>query len=320
MTQLLMAREVVKNIVGKYEVYLKPLGKFLLALMTFMMINSKTGYMEKLTPFSIVMIAALLCSFMPMNFMVVLGGLFLVLHFYALSMECAIVMLVLYLLLMLLYFRFSPEDSVLLVLMPLFMGLNIPYLLPICMGLLATPASVVSVACGVVVYYSVNFVAGNATAIDALGTEDMSARFRYLVDGILSNKTMVALAICFAATVIIVYVIRRLSIDHSWTIAIVVGGVAQMLLLLICNLMLDSDISIAGVCIGSVISVLLAKCVEFMMFQLDYTRTEKVQFEDDDYYYYVKAVPKISMSKKKRSVKKINAAQAKARLGEREEN
>jgi hypothetical protein len=25
---------------------------------------------------------------------------------------------------------------------------------------------------------------------------------------------------------------------------------------------------------------------------LDYARTERVQFEDDDYYYYVKAVPK----------------------------
>ena len=41
-------------------------------------------------------------------------------------------------------------------------------------------------------------------------------------------------------------------------------------------------------------------------FNLDYARTEKVQFEDDDYYYYVKAVPKITVTAKKVKVKKIN--------------
>ena len=29
---------------------------------------------------------------------------------------------------------------------------------------------------------------------------------------------------------------------------------------------------------------------------LDYTAVEHVQFEDDDYYYYVKAVPKIDVA------------------------
>ena len=48
---------------------------------------------------------------------------------------------------------------------------------------------------------------------------------------------------------------------------------------------------------------------------MDYTRTEKVQFEDDDYYYYVKAVPKIKVTvsdtkpkaKKSNASKKVNA-------------
>lgn len=34
--------------------------------------------------------------------------------------------------------------------------------------------------------------------------------------------------------------------------------------------------------------------IEFLCFNLDYSRTEKVQFEDDEYYYYVKAVPKVN--------------------------
>ena len=32
------------------------------------------------------------------------------------------------------------------------------------------------------------------------------------------------------------------------------------------------------------------------VFAVDYTRTEYLQYEDDDYYYYVKAVPKLTVS------------------------
>ena len=45
---------------------------------------------------------------------------------------------------------------------------------------------------------------------------------------------------------------------------------------------------------------------QFFRMVLDYTSVENVQFEDDDYYYYVKAVPKISVAAPDKKVKKIN--------------
>ena len=33
---------------------------------------------------------------------------------------------------------------------------------------------------------------------------------------------------------------------------------------------------------------------------IDYSHKESVQFEDDDYYYYVKAIPKVENAQKKR--------------------
>jgi hypothetical protein len=45
--------------------------------------------------------------------------------------------------------------------------------------------------------------------------------------------------------------------------------------------------------VGIVVSFLLAQVVRFFIFNMDYLRVENVQFEDDDYYYYVKAVPKV---------------------------
>ena len=42
---------------------------------------------------------------------------------------------------------------------------------------------------------------------------------------------------------------------------------------------------------------------------MDYSRTEIVQFEDDEYYYYVKAVPKVHVAVPEKTVKKINVRQ-----------
>ena len=49
--------------------------------------------------------------------------------------------------------------------------------------------------------------------------------------------------------------------------------------------------------------------IEFFAFPVDYSRTEYLQFEDDEYYYYVKAVPKLTVAAPKKTVKKINERQ-----------
>jgi len=44
-----------------------------------------------------------------------------------------------------------------------------------------------------------------------------------------------------------------------------------------------------------------------LCFGVDYGRTENVQFEDDEYYYYVKAVPKMTVAVQAKTVKRINS-------------
>ena len=42
---------------------------------------------------------------------------------------------------------------------------------------------------------------------------------------------------------------------------------------------------------------MIAFIYKLFVFSVDYAKTERVQFEDDGYYYYVKAVPKIRTRK-----------------------
>ena len=88
MTNLLVLKEYLKGIYGKYEIYITPVVKFLLSLITIMLINAKLGYMSRLNSVTIVLVAALLCSFLPMNFMLLTAAVFILLHLYAFSLEC----------------------------------------------------------------------------------------------------------------------------------------------------------------------------------------------------------------------------------------
>ena len=306
MTALLELRENLKKIYSRNEAFILPVIKFLLSFIVLSIINGKMGYMTKLDNMAIVLIVSLLCSFLPTGFMAFFAMMFAVLHMYALSIETAAVGLVVFLLLYLLFLRFTAKEALVVVLTPVLCMLKLPYVMPVAMGLIGTPASCVSVGCGVVVYYLLQTVITNAPTINSMGAEEATAKLRLLIDGMLGNKAMLVTIAAFAITVIVVYLIRRMSVDHSWTIAMVAGVMIEVMILLVGDLMYDTNFSIVSALLGAVVTLIACKIIEFFRFCLDYSRTEKVQFEDDEYYYYVKAVPKMTVAAPTNTVKKIN--------------
>ncbi len=306
MTGLLELRENLKRFYTKNEIYLNPLIKFLAALLSLIIINQAMGYMGMLKSFAIIMVLSLMCSFLPGNFIVVISALYIVLHSYALALECAVVVMAVMLIMFLIYFRFSPKDTMVVLLTPILFILKIPFVMPVALGLVAGPASIISLSCGTVIYYIIKFMTDNLGIFSAADAETGSQKFRVMMDGVLDNKTMLITVIIFAFTLIAVYMIRRTSADHSWTMAIFTGISVSVVLLLICEFLFELQLSVVGTVIGGVFSLLLCLVIQFFEFNVDYTRTELVQFEDDEYYYYVKAVPKNMVTAQEKKVKRIN--------------
>lgn len=307
MTVLLEMKERIKVIYGKYDAFIVPVIKFLLAFITFNTLNGRMGYMTRIDDIRILLMAALGCSILPVGIMVLVAAVFSLMHMYALSMEVALVGLCMYLIMYLLFFRFSPRDSLVVVLTPLLFAWKIPYVVPIAVGLLCGPSSLVSVGCGVAVYYLLQTVIDSAPNIRTMGEEEVMAKVRMMVESILGNRAMLVMIAAFVITVLVVYLIRRMSVDYSWTIAMIAGAMVNVVVLLIGDLLYDVNLSVGSVLLGSLLAIVIAKVIEFFRFCVDYSRTEKVQFEDDEYYYYVKAVPKMAVSVPAKTVKKINA-------------
>ncbi len=311
MTYLLMIRERIKSFYSRYEGFCNPALKFILAFIAFRMINKNINFAAVLTSLPITLILSLLCSFFPMNFILVMSVLVILLHLYALSLETVLITGVFFLVLFLMYFRFSPKDTILLIMTPLCFVLKIPYVIPICAGLVAAPTSVISTGCGVVTYHLLHYIAGNSSAL--MTQEDDPAfaleKLRVLIDALMSNREMQVEVAAFAITILVVYIIRRLPVDHCWTIAMITGMLIDIVVILVGDLRFETRISIAGLIIGSIMALVVAIILKFFIFNVDYSRTERVQFEDDEYYYYVKAVPKNTVALTEKKVKKIKGSE-----------
>ncbi|MBO5998500.1 MAG: hypothetical protein J6P87_02295 [Lachnospiraceae bacterium] len=303
---LLEYREKLISIYRSFENYIRPAVKFIALLLVMMELNASTGYNETLSGMLPTLIIALLGALIPVNYTAAILLIVTALQLYSLSLETGIVMAGLMLLIFLAYLRFSPKDTWLLILMPLFAKLGIPYLLAIAGGLLFTPFSAVSCGLGLLVAGYIGYAADNSQSFGDASNSELVERFRFALDGVADDRKIILMIISMAGIVVVVWVIRRLQIKMAWTIAIGAGAVAGLLILLIGDMRMNTGISIGGAFLGMLVSVILALCIQFMMFNLDYSGIENVQFEDDSYYYYVRAVPKVSVAAPARTVKKIN--------------
>lgn len=306
MTTLLEIREKIKIILGKYDIYIFPILKFIVALIAFLMINGNVGFMSRLKNPGIVLILALMCSFLPVNMIAIFGAVLILAHAYALSLEAFAVAAVLMLIMFLLFFRTAPQYGYVLIVTPLAFACKMPYLVPLAMGLVGTPVTAVPVGCGTVVYYLMHYMKLNTTMIGDTEGQSMAQKLVYLVDNVVRNKEMLLMVAAFALTIIVVYAVRRMSMDYSWTIAVGVGALTDLIVLLIGSLVLDVSLKILPLLLGSIVSAVVVMVLQLMIFSLDYSRTEYVQFEDDEYYYYVKAVPKVSIAVPEKKVKRIS--------------
>ena len=203
MSSLLEVKEILKRIYAKYEVFIMPVLKFLFTFVALLMVNSRLGYMSKIDNMGIVLIVALLSSFLPFGFALLFAMLFILLHFYALALEVALVGLCVFLVMGLMFLRFSAKDSVAALLTPICFFFKVPYVMPVSMGLVGNPLSFVSVSCGVVIHYLMEFATDNASAIRAIDEGDMAARLRLVIDGLIDNKTLFVTIMAFAVTVIV---------------------------------------------------------------------------------------------------------------------
>ena len=309
MMGLLVFREQIKTFYGKYSVYIIPVCKFVFALTVFVSITLGTGYMRQANNPFIPIVAAAACAFLPSAAITFFTCILILLHLYAVSVEITAVVALLFLMMFLLYFVFKPGNAWLMTAVILAGVWEIPGTVILSVGLVAGPLSVVPVCFGILTSGFVSLVKTDFSVFSS-GSSSLNGiqKIIYYMNSIVGDEKTLLLLGAALLTVLLVWAVRRLSIHYAWAVALAVGTIVYSFLVLAGNFIFDVHVNIPAVVISIVLGVAVGAVLEFFLFAVDYSRTEYVQFEDDEYYYYVKAVPKISVTKPEVQVKNITEA------------
>jgi len=318
MTTILEIKGKLLAFYAKNDVFIIPVLKFIAALVVFLQINNNIGYYTRLTSTSITMVFALLGAILPVGGTVFLACVVILAHLYAISLEVAIMGLVLLLFLYCFYFRFAPKSGMNALLTPICIKLHLESIVPVANGLLSEWYSVVSMTCGVIVYYFLTGIKENAETLSEKMEGGMTVKFAAMINQLLGNKEMYLVILTFTLTTILVLLIRKLPVKYSWQIAICIGLVVSFLVRLTGYLMLGIEGRVGSLVTGTIVAGIIAFIIQFVMHNLDYERVERVQFEDDDYYYYVMAVPKNVVAESEKSVKTISTKKRRVHFSEEE--
>ena len=304
MSNLFVLKEQLQAFYARYSKEVDKIVHFLLAFIVFYLINSKIGYMEAVSNPIVALILALICAFLPGTLTVLAAAVLILIHIFALSMGVMAVTAALFAIMFIFYFRFTPATSMIVLLVMVAYLFKIPFAVPISFALMGTPSCIIPIIFGTMIYSMISYLETSATAVT--GASGMAGEISLFASRILQNKEMWIYIASFVVAVLVVYTLRKSEFDQSWKIAVASGAVADIIVIVAGSIVFSTPIDYVTLIFGNMISVALALILEFFIFSVDYSKAEKFQYEDDEYYYYVKAIPKVSVAVPEKRVKKIS--------------
>ena len=311
MYYLLELREKMKKVYASYNVYIRPAVKFLLALLSFILLNASIGYMSKLNNPFLSILLSVLCAFLPGQLMILVLSLFMMAHLYAISAELAVIALCVLVVMYLLYLRFAPRMGYIIIITVMMCGLKLYAAVPIIIGIGLGAASIVPVSFGMLVYVIVKTASEYEAALTNSSVTDTVQHISYLAESFVNDRAFIVMVLAAVVTIIVIACIKKMTIDNAWTYALIAGAVVEFLIYIVGILALHAKFGIVSLILGLIIGIVGGYVCKVLLFSVDYKRTEYVQFEDDEYYYYVKAVPKVTVVNEDVRVKQINGKKTK---------
>lgn len=303
MDNLYILKGQIQQIYAGYSKWIDKAVQFVLALAVFYMINHDMGFMALLSNPLITLGLAVICAFLPAAVTVIVAALLILAQISAVSLPVMGVTAAIFIVMFVFYVRFSPKTALLILLTPLAFLLKIPYVIPVAFGLVGTPLSIVPIICGVIVYYMMDCVKASASTLKSASLFEQLGLY---MKRVFQNKEMILVLIAFIIVLLLVYQVHRMAVNHAWKSASAAGVVAGIVIMAAGSAALDVKISYPELILGSIAALIVGLILELLFFAVDYSRCENVQYEDDEYYYYVKAVPKIVVAAPEKTVKRIN--------------
>lgn len=306
MDGIYVVRQKLQELYAEHSVIFEKGAQFFVALMVFYQINGNVGFVKAAASPVVTLALAIICTFFPVIVTVLVAAALMLVHMYGVSLGTFAVTAVIFLVMFIFYFRLTSKMAIVVLLMPVVFGFKIPLVVPMACALLSTPVSLIAIVCGTIVYYMMQYVKVSASALSGEGAAGLMTQVSTYIKQVFQNKEMWITLAAFMIAFLVIYTVKNLSVNHAWKVAIAAGAVINIIVNAVGDLAFGIHASYGTLIIGSLAAVIVGIVLEFLFFLVDYSRSENLQYEDDEYYYYVKAVPKVIVTQPEKTVKRIN--------------
>ncbi len=310
MTRLLEIKAIMVALYKRFDFIVNLVGKFIVALIILMRLNAFLAYSPALSKITINIALALMAAFLPGSWFLLLLIFVVAIQLFSASMEVMLIVTLLMIAVYLLFGRLQPKYSYFIIIVPLLASINMVYIVPLFAGLFFGPGTLIPIAVGLGVYQFTKYIPGlmdlrvdGATLFES--PDIILDMYGYLSNVLLNDKGLLLMIFAFSAVIVVMYFVKKLQIDYIWYITIGVGALTYIIIYSIGNVVLNTQLGLVWPILGTIISAGLVGVMQFFKFSLDYKSAESLQFEDDDYYYYVKTIPKVKAVRTHKEIKRL---------------
>lgn len=215
------------------------------------------------------------------------------------SIEIALFAIIVFFLITAFYARLFSFQSLLIPAMLVAYYFKVPYAVAIFAGIYLGVSGIIPVSIGTFLWWCVPYIkelakiAPRADFVPLTLPDSFIEVYEFIFQVLKEDTTWIISVIILSAGVIIATIITKMHTGYSKGIAATVSGIFMLFAYLIAIIFDKVTIGMIGLLLGSFISIALIMLITFFDVILDYPRSERVEFEDNENYYYVKVVPKV---------------------------
>ena len=306
MAKLLVLRGRIRHIYEKHYLITRGILKGIIVLICLMLLTGMfpEGYFAGRT--WVFAIIAVICAFLPdvIGIIAVVGVVGI--EVWSVSPVLAGSMLLMIAIFFLLFGRKSKEQWFMLISVPSLSACHMGFSVPVVSAIFTTPSMIPALIMGIIIGFSLEGVSEyTATAQRIVGDTNVFAPLQYLINYLLSNRSFLVALIVYSFTFVVIYVIRGMNFRYAPQIAILVGSIVLYTLEMISNIIWELGLDLIQTTVLVLVTMGIAYIFQFMHISLDYHGTRKLQFEDEEYYYYVTAIPKYNVAVGDKTVTRI---------------
>lgn len=300
----LAVRSHVSNFISRHENVLRRILGAAWTLFGVSVVSGAFGFSDLLSSVAVRLLLTVAGFFLPSSGIAVMLVIYMVLQVLSLSQSIGILVFFMFAVFYIFCYSYKARFYNMLPGIAIFYRASIPYVGPMVAGLFGGYHEVTSVIGGsVIAYYlktvhdaipSISEGSDGTGALDLLSTMVSGSGFYFFI----ASMIVLFLAVC---------TIKNLRVSYSWIIAVIGGTIAEMLIMFGGVMFFGQGPEIWVLIGGNIVSLLVGILCALLFRNLDFSRVERVQFEDDDYYYYVTAVPKIHIAEEDKEIKKITS-------------